>query len=85
MNTTVPTAPQAGDVPQAIRDLLVPGTKLLRRQLGGHKAQLWHVRAVVDDDCIVFRRYDPKLGWLYFAVDIDECASALANGGLALK
>lgn len=83
MNT--PTAPQEGDVPQAVRDLLVIGTKLLRRQLSGHKPQLWHVRAVVDDDCIVFRRYDPKLGWLYFAVDIAQCNSALANGGLVLR
>jgi hypothetical protein len=84
MTSPVPAAPQEGDVPQAIRDLLVTGTKLRRNLMSGH-TELWHVRAVIDDDWIVFRTYDRKTGWVYFCADIIMCYMSLANGGLTLK
>lgn len=48
-------------------------------------SQLWHVYQVIEDDWIVFKRYDQKRGWEYFIVDIIQCHIALANGGLTRR
>ena len=57
------------------------GAKLRRRFLD-NSTQLWHVYEIIEDDWIVFKRYNPSRGWVYFIVDIMTCDIALKNGGL---
>ena len=73
-----------GDPLPDTKDLIVPGAKLRRHFMDG-SSELWHVYEIIEDDWIVFKKYNPKRGWEYFITDLLACKMGLSNGGLTLR
>jgi hypothetical protein len=73
------------EIDPAVLDMVTPGAKL--RAWHGYQtdhptSEIWHVRAIVDDNEVVLRVWRPGRGWQYFLKSMYALHLAYRDGAL---
>lgn len=73
------------EIDPAVLAMIQPGAKV--RHLFGYQtpnptSEIWHIRAIVDDNYVVCRKWHAGRGWQYFLESMISFHLTYINGGL---